>query len=283
MNTQPEIFPMKQQAMDRVGEFYVSAAESKKSMTTLTLPNAEQIALIDEAARQARTGEAQADYWLWHCNAGGVDLTYNYPRFTDATMAQSYCPAPAHPHYATYCRWQQLVDDGEVAKGWWILQATHSSGTYCYYCLDKQSIPWWVDCTYVITKSDNHPDNIKPALKLIDWAKVPALSQTNHGLWLGFEAHYTGQDKRGLALCGTYVKLVPMSSFRIVQQTTFTHLPKGTPPPVVEGLVFDYEYITGIRGRNTVRSVNFLTPDSACAYRVICLAPGYTDNPEEAK
>jgi hypothetical protein len=81
---------------------------------------------------------------------------------------------------------------------------------------------------------------------------------------------------------------------RLLEQTTLTHLPAGTPPPVVEGLVFDYEYVevgfTAYRGvgkpyRSKYKIVQEFTGDpyALCVgYRVIGCAPGYTDNPELA-
>jgi hypothetical protein len=77
--------------------------------------------------------------------------------------------------------------------------------------------------------------------------------------------------------------LFGFEKLRLLEQTTFTHLPEGTPPPVVEGLVFEYEYC-GEFGRDVDKTLYRGENQSKCiAYRVIGCAPGYTDNPELAK
>jgi hypothetical protein len=83
---------------------------------------------------------------------------------------------------------------------------------------------------------------------------------------------------------------VDVADYRLAQQTGFTHLPEGTPPPVVEGLVFEYEYTepTYNSRHDSEKYKRARTPHAelagdAHAYRVIGLAPGYTDNPELAQ
>jgi hypothetical protein len=155
----PFVVPtMCEQAMERVGEVNDFLAEQKEDFqaTKLTPPSAEQIALIDEAARQEKTGEKQAWYWRWLDSSG--KSTYNR-----CSGDVSYHPSTYHPHYATYCQWQQLVDAGEVAKGWWILETKHPSESTCIYGFVDKTIPWWIDRVYEIYKSYRHPDHSKPA------------------------------------------------------------------------------------------------------------------------
>jgi hypothetical protein len=241
-------------------------------MTTLIPPSAEKCALIDEAARQEKTGEMQAFYWHWLDSSGRISYSRN-------KHDVSYKPSPSHPHYATYCHWQQLVDDGEVAKGWWINEVAHPSNYVCQYNSPTENISWWVNCQYKIIKTGKHPDNTKPALKLIDWHKVPLGAMTSMGVII----HNQFNGIATVPKTGIYCWETDVKNMRLLEQTTFTHLPQGIPPPVVEGLVFEYEYC-GEFGRDVdhIPYVSDMTI-SCIAYRVIGLAPGYTDNPEKAK
>jgi hypothetical protein len=71
-------------------------------------------------------------------------------------------------------------------------------------------------------------------------------------------------------------------NLRLREQTTFTHLPEVALPPVVEGLVFEYEVISTNECRYTYTDLKNKVYKDCIAYRVIGLAPGYTDNPELA-
>jgi hypothetical protein len=150
---------------------------------------------------------------------------------------------------------------------------------------------WHIHFAYYIVKTDKHPDNAKPALKLIDWAKFVGLSglMTSEGVFFGLDKNGNASLMR---MMGVFPKcmVVPTDMIKIVEQTTFTHLPEGTPPPVVEGLVFKYEYTepTNNSRHDAEKYQRGRTPHAelasdAHAYRVIGLAPGYTDNPELAQ
>lgn len=244
-------------------------------MIELKKPTPTQCALIDEAARQAKSGEGQAGYWLWRCNAGGIDLAQNFPRFTDAAMAQTYEPAPAHPHYATFKEWQRLVNAGEVAKGWWYIYTSAkieggfgTSGT-------TTKPAWFPDCEYDIRKTMAHPDNCKPALKLIDWAKMPVGTMTDQGeiaLNLSLALIITNKDARWR----------PHHVLRLAPQTKWTYW-EGDDYPVPEGVTFEVTYRNG--GKNTYsKDCAWWKPIGAgdfsdiIAYRIIGLADGWTDD-----
>jgi hypothetical protein len=125
---------------------------------------------------------------------------------------------------------------------------------------------------------------IKPALKLIDWSKMPVGTMTDEGFIVKtyrFSAVVFSEMLGAKELCHAYL--------RLKEQTTFTHLPAGTPPPVVEGLVFEYEYPAAIFVGTTI--VDYATAHTwlhsvPCiyAYRVIGVdhANGWTDDPSNA-
>jgi hypothetical protein len=274
----PFVMPtMKEQAMERVCEVNDFLAEQKEDFqaTKLTPPSAEQCALIDEAARQAKAGELQSGYWRWSFwfasgnEFGGIWRVGDFnPR---ALNKWRYTPAPAHPHYATYCEWQQLVDAGEVAKGWWIIHQTDGS------CLNPK---WRVDFEYSICKTRRHPDNVKPALKLIDWADVPLFAMTSMGYIASNTLQWLGViDQHGGYLCYSKHEFLHL---RLSEQTRFTHLPQGTQPPVVEGLVIWYECISNLGYRFLLKKLDDFENGNFVGYRVIGLQSGYTDNPQEA-
>jgi hypothetical protein len=245
-------------------------------MTTLTPPSDELIAFMREFERQFSTGEWWANYWNWEYQNYNNSDVWNHtadPSFCTCYKFR-YTPAPAHPHYDTYLDWQRLVNVGEVAKGWWIID-----------CDDGNTFnpKWRVDFSYYVVKTDKHPDNATPALKLIDWAKFVRLSglMTSEGVFFGLDKNGNASLMR---MIGVFPKcmVMPTNRIKIVEQTKFTHLPAGTPPPVVEGLVFEYEVISTNDCRYTYTDLKNKVYRDCVAYRVIGLAPGYTDNPELA-
>ena len=247
-------------------------------MTKLTPLSAEQCALIDEAARQQKTGEYDAGYWYWFCN--GSEKTHVKYYFDT-----QYHPAPAHPHYATYCEWQRLVDAGEVAKGWWDIISTNG---VCYAATLEPK--WLPDCEYEIRKNDKHPNNRKPALKMINWANIPVGAMTKKGEFLGFHestihGRYSAVLLKKMALISS-----ELYSLRLAEQTKFSHLQDGEAPPVIEGVVIEYEYVQcgpdKIPSRwvvKTVQTFGSCLPVAMCiGYRIIGLADGWTDDPSKA-
>jgi hypothetical protein len=255
-------------------------------MTKLTPPSAERIALSKEWMRQFETGESFAFYWHWEILLPSGKWVAAITPAGEHNNPYRYTPAPAHPHYAKYIEWTRLVDAGEVAKGWWNVSTWHSVvGTSCYTPEPK----WFPDLDYEIRKTDKHPDNAKPSLKLIDWGKVPVGSMTNYGTLL--RSQISSTDGRLILVAmnevtGTVdVADYRVADYRLAQQTKFTYLPAGTPPPVVEGLVFEYEYPAAVFFGNTIKEyargrTNLHNVPCINAYRVIGLAPGYTDNPK---
>ena len=228
--------------------------------TKLTPRTPEQCDLIDERARQEKAGELDAGYWYWHW---GKSKSY-------------FLPAPVHPHYATYCEWQRLIDAGEVAKGWWVLG--HPAKAF----LEPAKNPLWqVDMLYEIGKTDKHPDNCKPALKLIDWANMPAGTMTTCGEILAVrdKVIYFTSPPDGAVL--KELSTDKLYFLRLAPQTKFTHLQNGEEPPVIKGVMIEYEYC-GEFGRTVDNHYEKSYTTTCIGYRIIGLADGWTDDPAKA-
>jgi hypothetical protein len=128
------------------------------------------------------------------------------------------------------------------------------------------------------------PNPLEPATvqkkKLINWSLVPIGAKTAQG-----EILARAEDGVLLTfLDGDIEEYEPeeYEVLRLVPKIAFTHLPKGTPPPVVPGLVIEYEYwCYGIEIMPKYhREVD--KDFSYSAYRVIGVAEGFTDDPKEA-
>jgi hypothetical protein len=129
----------------------------------------------------------------------------------------------------------------------------------------------------------------QPALKLINWSKLVGC-ETSKGTLLGFDVNNNASVVR---MIGVFPKcmIVPTDTIKLAEQTKFTHLPVGTKPPVIEGLVIEYEYWISMSGTSVRKYEKDYTriPDSMwvviSAYRVVGIdrANGWTDDPEEAK
>jgi hypothetical protein len=237
-------------------------------MTTLTPPSAEHCALSKEIDRQFCTGELDAYYWIWEERLNDSKWLPKKNGFFHA-FEYRYYPSPAHPHWETYREWQQLIDSGEAGRGWWMID-----------CDDGKTFnpKWHIHFAYYIVKTDKHPDNAKPALKLIDWTKVPVGCQTSQGELMDYAEPWAWVNNTKNSIL-----LVAAVNLRLREQTTFTHLPTDTPPPVVDGLVFEYEVVSTNECRYTYTDLKNKVYRDCIAYRVIGLAPGYTDNPELAQ
>lgn len=223
----------------------------------LTPPSPERQALVTEWARQINSGEFYAGYWNWYSNDV---LIGSLPAFRLGNVYR-YEPSPHHPHYAIFMEWEAHKKSGAVDRGEYVLQ-TRISGQSCEYKTAEQSVGWHVQNTYIIQKTDKHPDNCKPKLKMLDWSNVPVGTMTDRGeiLFIVPPAFATVRSKMR-------IDVVALSALSIIPATKWTAVQDGEKPPVCDGLVIELR----MTGGNTIN-----------AYRVIGLADGYTDVPEES-
>lgn len=251
----------------------------------LTPATPEQCALIDERARQLKSGELDAGYWEWHTDSGYTDSGVYTWQFI------SYEPAQARPHYEIFKKWQTLVAIGAVGREEYKLVESvinsHESDGSMYELLDP--FFWRIGSKYEIRKTDKHPDNIKPKPKLIDWSRVPAGTMTNFGIVIH---EYPSDFEQRLTLQNAIVKWNQYTELRLVEQTKFTYWGGGD-CPVPEGVRFEVIFRDGDNTRlvdgapNIYRWTHANTSQSKMidiiAYRIVGLSEGYTDNPEEAE
>jgi hypothetical protein len=121
---------------------------------------------------------------------------------------------------------------------------------------------------------------IKPALKLIDWSKMPAGTMTNHGELL--EVNSLTQSAITLVGCDTeYWKL---NNLRLAEQTKFTYWGGGD-CPVPDSTTFEVVLRTGDKQKAVFQSQwqhKCNDQDQVIAYRITSLADGWTDDPSNA-
>jgi hypothetical protein len=149
-------------------------------------------------------------------------------------------------------------------------------------------------------------DNFKqPVLsekkKLIDWSLIPLGANTNKGKLMSIaETSIHGRFFANV-FEGQNCIAVELDELRLIEQTTFNHLPKGVQPPVVPGLVIEYLCVeTENRGHFSDIGIQQNVYDNyldlakmlkrgamLIAYRVIGVdtanANGWTDDPEQVK
>ena len=141
---------------------------------------------------------------------------------------------------------------------------------------------WAPGYEYELRKSAKHPD-IKPKKRLIDWAAIPVGTMTNHGeirVVDGNMAILENPSHRG------YRAHIEKEQLRLKEQTKFTYWGGGE-CPVPEGVVV--EVVTrdgGICQRSVARTLCWVTKllmsSDVIGYRIIKLADGWTDVPEES-
>jgi hypothetical protein len=341
--------------------------------TKLTPATPPQIAMINEAARQAATGEAAAKYWSW-VQTGDTGF-YRAPTFV-YELDWNCRPSEKHPHFETYFQWKSHVESGAVERGEYVL-CMKQTDLIDHHKLTMQAVngsPTWLPANaYEIRKtalhSDNQAqhkeeqpdgtlipvvldDNWQPPLetairdkikelngaadtesksaselvdyllwlattpvykpepveptptqkkKLIDWSLIPLGANTNKGKLMSIaETSIHGRFFANV-FEGQNCIAVELDELRLIEQTTFNHLPKGVQPPVVPGLVIEYLCVeTENRGHFSDIGIQQNVYDNyldlakmlkrgamLIAYRVIGVdtanANGWTDDPEQVK
>lgn len=246
----------------------------------LTPPSPERQALVTEWARRMNSGEYHAGYWAWYGYGRNLDST---PQFVPSGR-YSFEPSPHHPHYAIYKEWEAHKNSGAVDRMWYELKA-EVGVCWDVYIKSTEKISWRVEYTYTIQKTDKHPDNCKPKLKLLDLAKVPVGTMTNTGeiigkldnwISLGIEkGNPTGMSNAAASY-----------GLRILPATKWTAVQDGEDPPVCDGLVIEYrrtsESWKHAKGQTMHSTGTDATASAINAYRVTGIAKGWTDVPKDA-
>jgi hypothetical protein len=146
---------------------------------------------------------------------------------------------------------------------------------------------YWDSTEHRIVKTSKHPDNCKPKLKLIDFAKMPKGTMTNFGEVLIASPTGLVTLVDAPAFIGAGTRTLSSEVLRLVEQTNFTYWTGGA-CPVPEGVVVTIVFRSGREVTAYAASVlwelNVAQSGllNILAYRVVGLAEGYTDNPAMA-
>jgi hypothetical protein len=180
-------------------------------------------------------------------------------------------PSEHHPHYKLWQEWEALVESGAAARGEaWVLFGGD---------VVKSFDPDWD-----VSIPDYRIVRATPKNKLIDWAKMPRGTMTSHGelIWVNGDRAWCFQEGN----CSNFSVYV----LRLRPATTEWQAWTGGDCPVPDGTLVDITLRDGIVVPHTIAvDLRWWHPmDDALlygdiiAYRVVGLADGYTDNPDEA-
>jgi hypothetical protein len=201
-------------------------------------------------------------------------------------------PTP-HVHAAIIREVAEHVASGAFEAGHYELQGKHKDQANIQFgrvaswrctppTINLEELYW----EYRIVKTDKHPDNTKPKEKLIDWRKMPKGTMTNLGELRGvsFSFGYTDDMANDFAR-----RSMPISQLRLAGQPNFTYWAGGE-CPVPKGVVVEAVRRDGVKFQTAPTHPEAVAYDwqhdlgdqDIIAYRIIGLADGWTDNPEEA-
>ncbi len=181
-------------------------------------------------------------------------------------------PVP-HKHAALIKQWAD-------APEWWDVYYREPA-TWLW----ARSFSWASKFEYKLHKSAKHPDNIKPKKRLIDWSKMPRGTLTNKGVFwdTGEELH------RAYTINATSFAYWGLVDLRLKEQTEFTYWGGGE-CPVPDGVVIECVRRDGSVFKTAPTHPEAIAYDwqhdfgdqDIIGYRIIGLADGWTDDPEEA-
>lgn len=251
-------------------------------MNKLKQPSKKHQELLSEWVRQYNSGEYAAKYWTWLNNVGPLLLN---PQFTEG-VEYRFEPSPHHPHYSICKEWEKHKESGAVDRGEyelrWVNSAHHNVSNW-----QPTSTPRWeVVNSYELRKTDKHPDNQKPKLKVINWANAPVGTMTNKGEIVVVNQEGTYETALVVHTTEGWTCNVRVDHLRIVPATNWTAVQDGEEPPVCAGLVIEYRYSNVVYDGAMWRAKHDITlvhdTNLINAYRVTGIALGYTDVTEEA-
>jgi hypothetical protein len=236
---------------------------------TLKKPLQSHIILATEYLRQYTSGEREAGYWNWYFNGIQVDA----PAFSCKSV-YLYEPAIKHPHYAIWEQWEAHKASKAVERGYYDLRIAVGHGQF--EVVPTTYNQWHVGSTHIISKTNLHPDNLKPAIKLLNWEQAPIGTLTDCGVISGWATAM----KYVVVFDGFRVKHIDPKLLRLINTEKWTAVQDRKQPPVCEGLVIEYR-VTDSLGRS-MHARDLSTIVGVNAYRVVGLAHGWTDDPAKA-
>lgn len=192
-----------------------------------------------------------------------------------------------HVHSALILERARQDATGETTAGWWKWEIDHGTDNWT-----TVPLPQFHDSSaYRYSMTEMHPQYVpaKPILRLIDMAKLPHRTRVKCGQST-YDIDRTRASASPTSLCTLQGFVYPFNALRIAEQREFIYWDGGD-CPLPEGLHVEVVRRTGNKHR-----VNTSTPDSVLewnhtsdvpqfhviAYRILGVAPGYTDNPDEA-
>ncbi len=188
-----------------------------------------------------------------------------------------------HVHSALILERARQDATGETTAGWWKWEIDHGTDNWT-----TVPLPQFHDSSaYRYSMTDKHPQYVpaKPVLLLIDMAKLPHRTRVKCGQKT-YDVDRTRASASPTSLCTLQGFVWPFNALRIAEQREFIYWAGGR-CPLPEGLRVE------VVKRDD--DVNVEGPKYSCfwirggiadldiiAYRILGVAPGYTDNPDEA-
>ena len=199
-----------------------------------------------------------------------------------------------HPHAALIIERARQDANGETAAGWWEWEFQGLAWPE-YKPLLSAYPAWDSGRKYRYTMTDKHPQYVppkpKPKLKLIDMSKLPRGTMVCISL-ISTDKYYVHGHNSGYTQLIDYIDggstHQKTSRTHIVEQKDFTYWGGGE-CPVPDGVLV--EVVT--RGTQTLmftaptvqvwaHNAQTVSLYEIIGYRIIGVAPGWTDNPEQA-
>lgn len=188
-----------------------------------------------------------------------------------------------HVHSALILERARQDATGETTAGWWKWEIDHGTDNWT-----TVPLPQFHDSSaYRYSMTEMHPQYFpaKPILRLIDMAKLPHRTRVKCGQST-YDVDRTRASASPTSLCTLQGLVCPFNALRIAEQREFIYwagdkcpLPEGLRVEVIKrsgSIVFEGPTYSCFWNRGSIADLDII------AYRVLGVAPGYTDNPDEA-
>jgi hypothetical protein len=184
---------------------------------------------------------------------------------------------------ATPHKHAELIKQWADAPEWWDVYRSDGGAVDHWSRCSAEVLTYGENLKMKLEKSAKHPDNLKPKKRLIDWSKMPIGTMTDRGEIRAVFGDFVQLEVREKNM-PKYDLTIPQN-LRLKEQTQFTYWGGGK-CPVPEGVVVE----TVLADRKVCSDLpkyqwlpcSSSTYKHVVGYRIIGLADGWTDNPEEA-